>query len=131
MLHAYHKCCTNGTCNVFLWQSFRNHPIIWIKKVKPVLLKKIYIYIPGMYVSNLICPYIPHDNILPAPCPSTPSCQMRQAPSDINMCRLQRSCRQTSSQTWVVASCRSVGDWQSGNASQGHANTPPNHESVS
>ncbi len=40
MLHAYHNCCTNGTCNVFLWQSFRNHQIIRIKKVKPVLLKK-------------------------------------------------------------------------------------------
>ncbi len=40
MLHAYHKCCTNGTCNVFLWQSSRKHQIILIKKVKPVLLKK-------------------------------------------------------------------------------------------
>ncbi len=40
MLHAYHKCCTNGTCNVFFGQSFRNHQIIWMKKVKPVLLKK-------------------------------------------------------------------------------------------
>ncbi len=28
MLHAYHKCCANGTCNVFLWQSSRNHQII-------------------------------------------------------------------------------------------------------
>ncbi len=35
-----HKCCTTGTCNVFLWQSFRNHQIIRKKKVKPVLLKK-------------------------------------------------------------------------------------------
>ncbi len=40
MLHAYHKCCTNGPCNVFLWQSFKNHQIIRIKKLKPVLLKK-------------------------------------------------------------------------------------------
>ncbi len=39
MLHAYHKCCTNGTCNVFMWQSARKHQIIWIKKMKPVLLK--------------------------------------------------------------------------------------------
>ncbi len=35
-----HKCCTNGTCNVFLWQSSRKRQIICIKKVKPVLLKK-------------------------------------------------------------------------------------------
>ncbi len=41
MLHDYHKCYTNGTCNVFLWQSSSKHQIIWIKKVKAVLLKSI------------------------------------------------------------------------------------------
>ncbi len=40
MLHAYHKCCTKGTCNVFMWQSSRKHQIIRMKKVKTVLLKK-------------------------------------------------------------------------------------------
>ncbi len=39
MLHAYHKCCTNGTCNVFMWQSSSKHQIVWIKKVKTVYKK--------------------------------------------------------------------------------------------
>ncbi len=69
MLHAYHKCCTNGTYNVFLWQSFRNRQIIWIKKVKSVLLKNklkrkeviftIYFKLISMVtkVCNILFPY--------------------------------------------------------------------------
>ncbi len=40
MLYTYHKCFTNGTCYVFLWQNSSKHQIVRIKKVKTDLLKK-------------------------------------------------------------------------------------------
>ncbi len=51
MLHAYHKCCTNGNCNVFLWQIFTNQ--LYEKEGETCFVKKINYDCYCSYVEEL------------------------------------------------------------------------------